>query len=116
MKFLVDAQLPLRFAQWLKRRGHDSLHTLDLPPDNRTPGTDIIACAIHEGRIIVTKGSDFARTYLLTGQASLLFISAGNIGNAELVLLLQRNLPAIQGAFASCRHVEIARTTLIIHE
>ncbi len=28
MKFLVDAQLPQRFANWLKEAGHDALHTL----------------------------------------------------------------------------------------
>lgn len=37
MKFLVDAQLPKRFAQWLTHHGHDALHTLDLPLGNRTP-------------------------------------------------------------------------------
>ncbi len=31
MKFLVDAQLPRRFATWLTDAGHDALHTLDLP-------------------------------------------------------------------------------------
>ena len=31
MKFLVDAQLPRRFANWLNEAGQDALHTLDLP-------------------------------------------------------------------------------------
>ena len=34
MKFLVDAQLPRRFASWLKDTGHDARHTLDLPKNN----------------------------------------------------------------------------------
>lgn len=29
MKFLVDAQLPRRFANWLNDAGHDALHTLE---------------------------------------------------------------------------------------
>ncbi len=37
MRFLVDAQLPRRFANWLNEAGHDALHTLDLPRKNLTP-------------------------------------------------------------------------------
>lgn len=36
MKFLVDAQLPKRLAQRLQAAGYDTLHTLDLPEQNRT--------------------------------------------------------------------------------
>ncbi len=31
MKFLVDAQLPVKLKDWLEEQGHDSLHTNDLP-------------------------------------------------------------------------------------
>lgn len=116
MKFLVDAQLPLRFVRWLGQHGHDALHTLDLPLGNRTPDSDVVARALRDDRIVVTKDSDFVQTFLLTGQPSLLLISTGNIGNAEMERLLQRNMAAIERAFASCRHVEITRAMLIIHE
>lgn len=36
MNFLVDAQLPKRFCDWLTQGGHDALHSLDLPQANRT--------------------------------------------------------------------------------
>ncbi|MBE0550117.1 MAG: DUF5615 family PIN-like protein [Rubrivivax sp.] len=42
MKFLVDAQLPRRMCAWLASRGHDALHTLDLPLGNRTPDGAVI--------------------------------------------------------------------------
>lgn len=116
MKFLVDAQLPLRLGRWLKERGHDALHTLELPLGNRTPDTGIVALAAHENRIVVTKDSDFVQSYLLTGHPSLLFVSTGNIGNLELELLLQRNLPAIENAFRNHKFVEISQIALIIHE
>jgi predicted nuclease of predicted toxin-antitoxin system len=35
MKFLVDAQLPRRLAQWLQAEGHEAVHTRDLPKGNR---------------------------------------------------------------------------------
>ena len=116
MKFLVDAQLPMRFVEWLRQHGHDAVHTLDLPLGNRTPDAEVVTCAIRDNRIVVTKDSDFVQTFLLTGQPALLFISAGNVSNLELERLLHRNILAIERGFASCRYVEITRSTLIVHE
>ena len=45
MKFLVDAQLPLRLARWLNQTGHDALHTVDLPSANRTTDDELVATA-----------------------------------------------------------------------
>ena len=92
------------------------MHTLELPLGNRTPDAEVVACAIRDDRIVVTKDSDFVQTFLLTGQPALLFISAGNISNVELERLLHRNMSAIERGFASCRHVEITPSTLIVHE
>ena len=116
MKFLVDAQLPRRFVRWLREHGHDAVHTLDLPLGNRTPDSEIVACALRDDRIVVTKDSDFVQTFLLTGQPALLFISTGNVSNVELERLLHRNMSAIERAFSSCRRVEITRASLIVHE
>ncbi len=41
MKFLVDAQLPLRIYRWLKNQGYDSIHTQNLPLKNVTTDTQI---------------------------------------------------------------------------
>lgn len=51
MKFLVDAQLPLRFANWLNEAEHDALHTLDLPQKNLTPDGEVIARAKQDGAL-----------------------------------------------------------------
>ncbi|HSO82097.1 DUF5615 family PIN-like protein [Thiocapsa sp.] len=58
MRFIVDAQLPRRLARWLNTRGHDVLHTLDLPEQNRTRDADITALACREDRIVVSKDAD----------------------------------------------------------
>ena len=42
MRFLVDAQLPRRLADWLNVAGSDALHTLDLPNGNRSTGEQIL--------------------------------------------------------------------------
>jgi predicted nuclease of predicted toxin-antitoxin system len=41
MKFLVDAQLPLRLARVLQSAGCDTIHTKDLPRRNTTPDSEI---------------------------------------------------------------------------
>lgn len=51
MKFLVDAQLPRRFANWLNEAGHDALHTLDLPKKNRTSDNDLVARAMRDSDV-----------------------------------------------------------------
>jgi len=116
MKFLVDAQLPRRFAGWLAEAGHDALHTLDMPLKNRTPDAEVVARAVKDGRIVVSKDADFMQSYLLTGEPPLLLISTGNISNAELEKLVSSNLATIEAAFAANRLVEITRDALVIHE
>ncbi len=116
MKFLVDAQLPRRFANWLNEAGHDALHTLDLPKKNRTSDNDLVARAMREGRIVVSKDADFVQSYLVNGEPPLLLISTGNISNAELEKILHTNLLGIEDAFASSRFVEITRQAMVVHE
>ena len=116
MKFLVDAQLPRRFASWLNEAGHDALHTLNLPKKNQTADNELIARAMQEERIVISKDADFVQSFLVTGEPPLLLISTGNISNAELEKILRANLSAIEVAFASGRFVEITRDALVVHE
>ena len=116
MRFLINAQLPRRFANWLKEAGHDALHTLDLPKKNRTSDSELIARAMQEGRVVVSKDADFVQPHLVTGEPPLLLTSTGNISNAQLEKILRNNLSAIEAAFASGRFVEINREALVVHE
>ena len=116
MKFLVDAQLPKRFVGWLETQGHDAIHTSDLPLKNATPDRDVIACAIKEARVVVTKDDDFVQAFLLNGEPALLLISTGNISNRNLENLLRANLSAVAKAFEDHRFIEITSDGLITHE
>lgn len=116
MKFLIDAQLPRRFVIWLTEAGHDALHTLDLPHKNGTPDNEIIARAMQDARVVVTKDDDFVQAFLLTGEPSLLLISTGNIANNDLEKMVRANLSGIEAAFFAHRFVEITRDSLVIHE
>lgn len=52
MRFLADAQLPLRLASWLIQAGHDALHTLNLLPGIHTLDADVIATTVRDARIV----------------------------------------------------------------
>ena len=116
MKFVVDAQLPRRLARELAASGHDAIHTLDFPAANRTPDKEIVALAIRENRIVVTKDNDFVVSFLLQGTPpKLLLISTGNISNDQLSKLLAANLTALESAFDKYSFVELSALTITIH-
>jgi predicted nuclease of predicted toxin-antitoxin system len=116
MKFVVDAQLPRRLVRELAESGHDAVHTVDFPAGNRTPDGDIVAAAIREGRVVVTKDNDFVTSFLLRGMPpKLLLISTGNISNDALSKLLAANLTALENAFAKYDFVELSASTIAIH-
>lgn len=116
MKFLVDAQLPRRLARELAAFGHDAVHTLDLSAGNQTQDKDIVAMAIQENRVVITKDNDFVISFLLQGAPpKLLLISTGNISNDQLSKLLAANLTALENAFAKHDFVELSASTIAIH-
>jgi predicted nuclease of predicted toxin-antitoxin system len=116
MKFLVDAQLPRRLARELSAFGHDVVHTLDLPSANRTQDKDIVALAVRESRIVVTKDNDFVISFVLRREPpKLLLISTGNMSNENLSKLLASNLTALEKAFAQYDFVELSGTAITVH-
>ena len=117
MKFVVDAQLPHRFCDWLRENGYDAVHTLDLELGNRTPDSEITLIADRDGRIVVTKDDDFVQSFLLRNTPQrLMLVASGNIGNAELERLIIAALPSIMEAFETAHYIEIGKNSLIIHE
>ncbi len=117
MRLLIDAQLPRRLASWLAEQGYDAMHTLDLPLANATPDSEVIACAIREQRIVVTKDSDFVESFIVKGMPPKLWlISTGNISNQELETLIRDHHSAIARVFESARFIELSRDALTVHE
>ncbi len=115
MKFLIDAQLPRRLANWLIQAGCDALHTLDLPNGNRTTDSQVIEVADREQRVVVTKDADFVNTHTLQGRpARLLLISTGNINNDELETLVTPLLLDLSREFQANAFLELGRTGIIV--
>ena len=116
MRFVVDAQLPLRLARWLQAEGHDAVHTLDLPDGNRTEDTVINGLSVRERRTVITKDEDFVDAFLLRNEPyKLCLVATGNIGNRALQRLFRNNLKDIVSALETHDFIELDHTSLILH-
>ncbi len=116
MRFLIDAQLPLRLARWLRAEGHDAIHTMDLPDGNRTADAAINSLSLRDRRIVITKDEDFVDSLLLRNEPhKLCLIATGNIGNRELESLMRENLERLVSALDEYDFVELDRNSLICH-
>jgi len=116
VRFLVDAQIPVRVARQLGAAGHDALPTSQLAAGNRTSDTDVARIADAEGRVVVSKDRDFRDAHLLRGTPRrLLVVATGNISNDGLSALLEEYLPMIVAAFERVSMVELRGDALVVH-
>lgn len=116
MKFLVDAQLPIRLARQLSAAGHDVIHTSELPDGNRTTDAHIAEAADADDRVVITKDRDFRNSHLLRQTPRrLLVVATGNISNTDLTALFTQELEAIIDALDEASFVELGPDSLIVH-
>ncbi len=117
MKFLVDAQLPVRLARFLQSAGYDTLHTCDLPQHNATPDSFINQFLIQDQRVVITKDADFVESFLSQKQPyKLLIVATGNIKNAELEELFCQNLEQLVTLLESHNYIELNRSGVIAYQ
>jgi len=116
VKFVVDAQLPVKLAVALTAAGHDAVHTLNLPDKNRSSDLYITRLADSEGRVVISKDGDFVTSHIVHGSPlRLLQISTGNMSNSILLPPVLGNLDRIAVAFESVAYVELTTSTIIAH-
>jgi predicted nuclease of predicted toxin-antitoxin system len=65
MNFLIDANLPRRIVRIFQERGHDAVHTLDLPEGNATADVALLDYSEKNNCVITTKDSDFSTSFWL---------------------------------------------------
>ncbi|NEW84702.1 MAG: hypothetical protein GZ094_20365 [Mariniphaga sp.] len=117
MKFLIDAQLPSKLSKHLQKRGLDAIHTDNLPGREFTTDKEIREISIREGRIVITKDSDFLDSYYINGiPAKLLLVSTGNIKNKALLTLFDSNIDRIIEMFSEYSFIELDNSEIISHE
>ncbi len=115
MKFLIDAQLPARLAEFLNQAGHDAVHTIGLPDGNRSTDGQIAQRADTDGRVVVTKDQNFRDGHLLArSPRTLLVVATGNMTNDALLSLFERHLDAIVSALDEADFVELSQDALAL--
>ncbi|MBO1064017.1 MULTISPECIES: DUF5615 family PIN-like protein [Nostocales] len=116
MKFLIDAQLPMRIVNLLENLGCDVIHTKNLPLKNATPDSEINKLSILEQRIVITKDKDFLDSFLIKQEPyKLLLITTGNISHKQIEQLFLQNITQIIELFLTYDFLEMTRDSLIIH-
>lgn len=108
MKFLVDNQLPNALAEYLRARGFDCQHVLDV---GLAEVSDVEVCryASTQERIIISKDEDFL--YFANQPESkvrFLWVRLGNCRTSELMITFEKLWPMIESCLnAGDRVVEI---------
>jgi predicted nuclease of predicted toxin-antitoxin system len=116
VKFLVDAQLPVRLARFLVSAGHDVLHTADLPDGNRTADGRIAALADGEDRSLSLKTGISGMATCCRGPAAAPGGRAtGSITNSALLGLFEAHLDAVLAALDEADFVELGPGSLVVH-
>jgi len=79
MRFLLDMNIPVSIAEWLRREGHDTVHIRERA-GARMGDRDVFAVATREARVLVTFDLDFGE---IVG-------AVGRRGSGVLLLRLRR--------------------------
>ena len=95
MRFLVDTQLPASLARWLRDKGHQAEHVLDVNLA-QSKDTAIWRYAEQNGAVIVTKDEDFAELVRCgcPGPA-VAWLRLGNSSTRNLLAWLDPLLPLV---------------------
>jgi predicted nuclease of predicted toxin-antitoxin system len=101
MNFLVDQNLPVVLADWIRANGHSADHVRTLGLAN---GSDheIAAIAVRTSAIVITRDADFAR--LTLGPATsprVVWVRIGNTTNPDLFERWARAWPEVEAALTN---------------
>tara|TARA_B100001063_G_scaffold247376_1_gene293673 strand:- start:49541 stop:49894 length:354 start_codon:yes stop_codon:yes gene_type:complete len=116
VKFIVDAQLPKSLSDFLKKKGFDSLHTLELPNKNETKDFQIAKLANKEARIVITKDLDFLESYIIKSEPKkLIMVKTGNISNKLLINLFDQHLDILIKMILRSDLIEFNQSEIVEH-
>jgi predicted nuclease of predicted toxin-antitoxin system len=89
VRFLIDAQLPPKLAQWLNDRNADAIHVSDIVNGLFLPDIKLWNIARSEDRIIVTKDMDFFELSAVYGAPPrVIILRFGNCSNNMMLMNL----------------------------
>jgi predicted nuclease of predicted toxin-antitoxin system len=108
VKFIVDNQLPVSLAQYLRKRGFDCQHVLEAGLGD-VLDSEICQYAEVQERIIISKDEDFF--YLAKQRAAkirVIWVRLGNCRTSALLAAFERSWPTVESSLkAGDRIIEI---------
>ncbi|GAB3968196.1 hypothetical protein GCM10028806_11690 [Spirosoma terrae] len=114
MKFLIDAQLPKALAVFMREKGIDAVHTLELPNRNATKDSEIRMLSMANERIVISKDADFYDSYTAKQEPyKLVYLTIGNLSNKDLLHLFDKNLGHLMAVLERSSVVEMNQHFLI---
>lgn len=116
MKFIIDANLPKKLSLWLRTKGFDSIHTLELPEKNLSIDNILNKISISESRVLISKDKDFVNSFLIKGEPfKLIHVKAGNLSNQELIEIFEKKFSNILELLEHSSFLEIHQKVIIVH-
>jgi predicted nuclease of predicted toxin-antitoxin system len=116
LKFLVDAQLPKRLAEFIVANGFDAWHTLDLPDKNATSDNFIKEKTFTDNLVLISKDDDFLHSHIVQKRPpKLILIKTGNISNADLMEIFTKGLNVLISMISKHSLIEITRQDIVVH-
>jgi len=105
MKLLIDNQLPLQLAMFLRGRGHECTHVRDVGLDEASD-LEVWTRAGDEGRIVASKDEDFIALANRPGDTGrLIWVRLGNCRNTALIEAFDRAHDELVRAFESGQRI-----------
>jgi predicted nuclease of predicted toxin-antitoxin system len=95
VRFLIDTQLPSALARWLREKGHQAEHTLEVNLA-QSKDAEVWRYAQEHGAVIMTKDEDFAE-WVRRGRPgpAVVWLRIGNSSKRALLLWMETMLPLI---------------------
>jgi predicted nuclease of predicted toxin-antitoxin system len=95
VRFLVDNQLPVELAEWLRQQGHEAEHVLEVQLA-QAKDNPIWQHALTHGAVIVSKDEDFAE-WVRRGRPgpAVIWLRLGNSTRRELLTWISTRWPRV---------------------
>ena len=116
MKFLCDVHIPFQLVKYLISKNHLAMHVNQLSNKWFTPDSEIANYADKNDYVLITKDSDFRKSFILNkSPRKLIRFILGNTSNKELIAIFVRyESPILENLYKNCCYLEISATDLLV--
>jgi len=100
VRIIVDQQLPVVLAEWLRSSGHQAVHVREIGLKDASD-VGIWTEARRDGAVVVSRDEDFVQLTRNPGGARLIWVRLGNCSNPALLDAVRNAWPELSARIAS---------------